>query len=102
MAGDERILIFGASARAAACSALRAGLKPWCADLFADADLRARCPVLRLAGKYPEGFLDLLDLSVPGPWLYTGALENHRSLVSKMAARRPLWGNDAATLERAR
>ncbi len=38
MASPQHLLIFGASARAAAFSALRAGLQPWCADLFADAD----------------------------------------------------------------
>ena len=43
MQRGERLLIFGASARAAAFSALRAGLAPWCVDLFADADLRGRC-----------------------------------------------------------
>ena len=38
MAG--RILILGASARAAAASALRAGLEPFAIDLFADRDTR--------------------------------------------------------------
>ena len=33
---SNRLLLFGASTRAAAFSALRAGLKPWCVDLFAD------------------------------------------------------------------
>jgi len=35
---EAQVLIVGASARAAAFSALRAGLRPWCADLFADLD----------------------------------------------------------------
>ena len=47
------LILFGASTRAAAFSALRAGLRPWCADLFADADLQARCPAMRLPGPYP-------------------------------------------------
>ena len=46
---NEHLLLFGASVRAAAFSALRAGLRPWCADLFGDADLQARCPALALA-----------------------------------------------------
>ena len=37
-----------------------------------------------------------------GPWMYTGALENHPDLVRALSERRPLWGNDAATLRRAR
>ncbi len=35
----ERLLIVGASARAAAFSAMRAGFQPLCADRFADVDL---------------------------------------------------------------
>jgi predicted ATP-grasp superfamily ATP-dependent carboligase len=101
MATDPRdhVLIVGASARAAAFSALRAGLRPWCADLFADADLQAVCPVQRLpAGKYPEGFLELVGPEPSGPWMYTGGLENRPGLVRRMAQRRPLWGNDAPVL----
>jgi predicted ATP-grasp superfamily ATP-dependent carboligase len=96
------VLIFGASARAAAFSALRAGLRPWCADLFADADLRQRVPAMQLPARYPDGFLDLIDVELPGPWMYTGGLENRPFLVRKMARRRPLWGNDRAALLDAR
>jgi predicted ATP-grasp superfamily ATP-dependent carboligase len=89
------LTIVGASARAAAASARRAGLVPWTADLFADADLRAmvptaaRCP----AGQYPHGLLNMLRDGPPGPWMYTGGLENHPHLVRRMAEVRPLWGN---------
>jgi predicted ATP-grasp superfamily ATP-dependent carboligase len=95
----DHLLIFGASARAAAFSALRAGLQPWCADLFADADLQAVGPVQQLpAGKHPQGFLELVGTERPGPWMYTGGLENRPGLVRRMALRRPLWGNDAPVL----
>src|SRR5689334_10586671 len=91
----NHLLIIGASARAAAFSALRAGLQPCCADLFADADLQAVCPVQRLpAGKYPQGFLELAGSERSGPWMYTGGLENRPGLVRRMAQLRPLWGND--------
>jgi predicted ATP-grasp superfamily ATP-dependent carboligase len=97
------LLIFGASVRAAAFSALRLGLRPWCADLFADLDLRARCPVIRLpARSYPHGFLGAVASDLPGPWMYTGGLENWPTLVGKMARRRPLWGNNEEELFRAR
>jgi predicted ATP-grasp superfamily ATP-dependent carboligase len=99
---DGALLIFGASARAAAFSALRAGFRPWCADLFADADLRQRVPVMQLPGRYPESFLDLIEVELPGPWMYTGGLENRPFLVGKMARRRRLWGNDRAALLEAR
>jgi predicted ATP-grasp superfamily ATP-dependent carboligase len=96
------LILFGASTRAAAFSALRAGFRPWCADLFADADLQARCPAMRLPGAYPEGFLDWIGAELPGPWMYTGGLENRPYLVERMARRRPLWGNDCPVLLRAR
>jgi predicted ATP-grasp superfamily ATP-dependent carboligase len=102
MRPDEHLLIVGASARAAAFSALRAGLRPWCVDLFADADLRARCPARKLQGRYPAGFMDVVAEGVPGPWMYTGGLENHPGLIARMARRRPLWGNGADVLRAAR
>ncbi len=99
---SKHLLLFGASTRAAAFSALRAGLRPWCVDLFADRDLQARCDVRLAEGKYPQSFLSALGAAPPGPWLYTGGLENHPRLVRAMAERRELWGNNAATLRRAR
>jgi predicted ATP-grasp superfamily ATP-dependent carboligase len=95
---QEHLMIFGASARAAAFSALRAGLRPWCADLFADVDLQGRCPAMRLPGRYPDGFLDLVQSPLPGPWMYTGGLENHPLLIRQMEQRRSLWGNGPGVL----
>jgi uncharacterized protein len=99
----SQLLIFGASARAAAFSALRAGLRPWCADLFADADLQARCAVQRVhAADYPRRFLKLVDADTPGPWMYTGGLENWPGLVANMERHRSLWGNGVNSLSLAR
>jgi len=96
---EQNLLILGASARAAAHSALRAGLHPLCADLFADADLQAVCPVLPIASeRYPAGLEALIDRDVPGPWMYTGALENRPEFVSHLAKKRKLWGNAAKNL----
>jgi predicted ATP-grasp superfamily ATP-dependent carboligase len=96
---EDHLLLFGASVRATAFAALRAGLRPWCADLFADADLQARCPTLALApGHYPLGFEPLCHQGPPGPWMYVGGLENRRSLVRRLARLRPLWGNPARVL----
>jgi predicted ATP-grasp superfamily ATP-dependent carboligase len=95
---EQPLLIIGASARAAAFSALRAGFAPWCCDLFADADLKARCPAMVLRGRYPQGFTDVIAGEMPGPWMYTGGLENHPTLIFSLALRRPLWGNDAGVL----
>jgi len=96
------VIILGASTRAAAFSALRAGLRPWCIDLFADADLQSRCPVERLRGRYPQGFLDAIDHAPQAPWIYTGGLENWPKLVAQLSERRPLWGNSAEVLRRVR
>ncbi len=100
MKADEALIIVGASARAAAFSALRAGLRPWCADLFADVDLRQHCPVERVpVERYPEGLPHALESMPPGPWMYTGALENQRKIVRRLCALRPLWGNRARVLK---
>jgi predicted ATP-grasp superfamily ATP-dependent carboligase len=99
----RHVLLFGASVRALANSALRAGLAPWCADLFADEDLRAKLPATRVASSdYPRAFLDHVRTEVAGPWMYSGALENWPALLHDMARARPLWGNDQHVLARAR
>jgi predicted ATP-grasp superfamily ATP-dependent carboligase len=92
-------LIVGASARSAAFSALRAGLHPWCIDLFGDADLRSICPTNVVSPKaYPEGLLQAARRAPAGPWIYTGALENRPDLIRTLAHERPLWGNDDSVL----
>lgn len=98
----SNLLIIGASTRAAAFSALRAGLHPWCVDLFADRDLQQRCAVTRLTGRYPQGFRRFLSSDLPGPWMYTGGLENWPRLVERWAQQRPLWGNEGQSLYAAR
>ena len=97
------LLILGASARAAAWSALRAGLIPSAADLFADRDLAAIARCVRVeSANYPDGLFNAAMTFPPSPWVYTGALENRPDLVDRLAARRPLWGNSSAVLRRAR
>jgi predicted ATP-grasp superfamily ATP-dependent carboligase len=97
----DRILILGASARAAAQSALRAGFDVHAADLFADADLRACADVQRVI-EYPDGLQAAADAAPDSPWMYTGALENHPDLVERIASRRRLLGNSADVLIRVR
>jgi predicted ATP-grasp superfamily ATP-dependent carboligase len=98
----DHLLLIGASTRAAAFSALRAGLSPWCVDLFADRDLQLACPALRLQGKYPQAFLEAMDAAPPGPWMYTGGMENYPGIVDRMAEKRTLWGTDLQGLVRSR
>ena len=57
---------------------------------------------MRLPSAFPEGFLDWIGADLPGPWMYTGGLENRPWLVERLARRRPLWGNDCSVLLLAR
>ena len=100
----DRILILGASARAAAASARRAGLEPFAVDLFADRDTQLlceqvwRCP----PDEYPAGLFRLAEQVPPMPWMYTGGLENYPDLVGELAGRRELWGNGPDVLRTVR
>ncbi len=97
------VLILGASARAAAQSARRAGLRPITVDLFADRDLSCIATAHRIdPGVYPLGFEEIADRLPPSPWMYTGALENHPDLIDRIAARRPLWGMSGPDLRAVR
>jgi uncharacterized protein len=96
-----RFMIFGASTRAAAQSAVRAGFRPLCADCFVDEDLKEVADVLPL-DDYPNGLLATVANSPPLPWIYTGALENRPALIEKLASLRPLWGNPADVLSAVR
>lgn len=93
-----RLLLIGASVRAAAESAARAGFSPYGVDLFGDADLAAQFPAQRVS--------DLSDASIPLPpldgFLYAGGLENRPAAVAAWAERAPLWGNGPAALALAR
>lgn len=102
------LLIVGASTRAAAQSARRAGFEPFACDLFADRDLAAMCGegrAIRIPpGEYPSGFEAIAAQLAhdPGPWMYTGAMENQPELVDRMAEIRPLWGITGASLRSVR
>jgi predicted ATP-grasp superfamily ATP-dependent carboligase len=100
-ASGEPLLIVGASARAAAMSACRAGFRPRAADLFADQDLQAICPTIRVED-YPHGLWAALESAPSGPWMYTGALENHPDLIDRLAAIRPLYGIGGESLRAVR
>jgi predicted ATP-grasp superfamily ATP-dependent carboligase len=97
------LLILGASCRAAAFSALRAGFHPRCADYFADRDLAAVCPVDRVDSHHAgQRFTALAETLRTSPWFYTGGLENHPDWVDQIARRHHLWGIGADTLRAVR
>jgi predicted ATP-grasp superfamily ATP-dependent carboligase len=95
------LLILGASARAAAQSACRAGFPPLCVDAYADRDLREISSVWPWPGS-TRHLLEWLPTLPSQAWIYTGGLENRPGLVSRLARRVPLWGNDAPVLRLAR
>lgn len=95
------LLIIGASSRAAAQSARRAGFFVAAADLFADVDLAEICPARRIAD-YPREFGEVLRQQPNCGWLYTGGLENYPDLIDQWAKLCPLLGNGGEVLRRVR
>lgn len=97
------LVILGATARAAAWSALRAGLVPFTADLFADRDLKGVARAVAVSSEsLPHALIASVETFPDAPWIYTGPLENHPELVESLSRRRTLWGVDAAVLRRVR
>ncbi len=94
---NKRVLLIGASVRALAFAAIRAGWYPRCADLFADRDLQAWAPVTRIPrSQYPEGLIQWLrQFGSSAPVLYTGRLERYPRVLAKVQKAWPLWGNPA-------
>ena len=97
MVGNRRtsaLIIVGASVRAAAESAVRAGLIVHAFDLFADRDLQAIAQCTRIRGsEYPQAVAGLLQELPPEiPWMYTGGIENHPGLIRAIAQHRLLLG----------
>src|SRR5262245_27937962 len=95
------LTLLGASVRAAALSALRAGFTPHAVDRFADRDLLSICAAVKIR-RYPEEFLSSLAAAPQAPWIYTGGLENHPRLIERLATIRPLWGNQGDVLRQVR
>ncbi len=100
---NKNVLILGASTRAAAQSARRAGLIPWTADLFADLDL-SQISITTKIENYPDDFLALAKQRQQDCafWLYTGGLENWPRLVDQISRHVELLGNAGSVLRRVR
>ncbi|HWL08922.1 MAG TPA: ATP-grasp domain-containing protein [Planctomicrobium sp.] len=95
------LLIIGASTRAAAFSAIRAGFRPQCLDFYSDADLRHHAPVETL----PEDPVELERLlrNWPDvPVMYTGGMEIRPDLLHIISQTHPLWGNSVKTISQLR
>jgi uncharacterized protein len=97
----QRLIILGANVRAAAFSAIRAGFEPYAIDCYADRDLTAVCPAVKIQ-RYPHDFEPALAAAPQAPWLYTGGLENYPRLVGRLGELRLLWGNAGKGLREVR
>ena len=95
------LFIAGASARAAAQSAVRAGYSVTAADLFGDRDLVAIAET-HVVDRYPDALRAIADRVPPMDWMYTGGLENYPELVDAISSRHRLLGNSGAVLQPAR
>lgn len=91
----------GASTRAAAFSAKRAGFRPLCLDMFADLDLRANAMVHQVED-YPHGLLTALEGLPRLPLLYVGGLENQLDLLEEAAKYHDILGNSAEVVKNCR
>ena len=92
-----RLIIAGASVRAAAQSAVRSGFLVTAADLFCDRDL-AECSQAHHVADYPQGILELTRRIPPAEWMYTGGLENEPDLVDAISQRHTLLGHAGCVL----
>lgn len=95
------LLVVGASARAAAVSIERAGLKPCAADMFCDSDLTTLCQCVRLS-PYPHAAERHMSDFQADAWMFVGGLENQPDLVGTLAERMPLLGNSCEVLNNIR
>ena len=98
---NNPLIIVGASARAAAFSAHRAGYAPYWLDQFGDEDLRRRFPGSVISG-YPKAAVELIAGAPDAPFLYTGAMENHPGVLEQLCAQRKLLGNPNPVCSRVR
>ena len=94
-----RILLIGANVRAAAGSIRRLGGEPVAFDLDRDADLVAMADATQIKGAdYPSRIWDYVRHLPVMPWMYTGAIENHPTVVETLSRRFSLLGNDPGAL----
>ena len=98
---DNPLIIVGASARAAAFSAHRAGYTPYWLDQFGDEDLRRRFPG-SVISDYPKAAVELIAGAPDAPFLFTGAMENHPGVLERLCGQRTLLGNSRQVCSRVR
>lgn len=95
------VWIVGASGRAAAESAVRAGFTVCVFDAFADSDTANLCPVIRLK-PYPDAIRKWVGRAVASGQrpivVWVGGMENHRRLLQFLADHLPVAGSPVAAV----
>lgn len=94
------ITILGASVRAAAQSAVRAGFRVFTVDRFDDWDVPAES--FRRVAHSPHEVLAAVNAFPSTPFIFTGGLENFPTLIARLARTRPLWGCTPNMIRRVR
>ena len=95
----NRLLIVGASVRAAAASAHRAGYRPVAIDMFGDADLLPGSTDVATAWRSAD--VAGAAARFPGiPWIFCGGIEHRPALVRRLSHDRTLLGVSPALLHR--
>ena len=107
MAAATRLLIAGASNRAAADSAARAGFSVTSVDAFGDLDQHPSVRALSLPRDFGARFTATAAARAAksiecDAVAYLSSFENHPRAVGTLAAGRALWGNAPAVLRRVR
>lgn len=98
----EHVLIVGASTRAAAESAARAGLTVTAIDAFADRDQHPTVHAVRAGRFTTREILERASAVECDSVVYLANFENHPDAVGELAANRALWGNTPETLRQVR
>ena len=98
---QTELLIVGASTRAAAASAVRAGFHPVCVDRFGDDDLRRIATVVAVENDL-RNTLDAVKALPPMPWIYIGSVENDPKFIAAVSERHTLLGNPPSVLKKVR
>ena len=99
------VILIGASTRSLAESALRDNLRPFCIDMFGDADLLAQLQANGLTDAYAgvDRFDDVPDvlqtLGVSAPVVVAGGLENHPDVLNWIRQRYELAGSAVDVLD---
>lgn len=98
----SRCIVVGASVRAFAASAARAGWMVHAADIFNDTDLREVAAESVRVADYPRGLRAAVGRFPLAPVVCTGALENHPDVVEALGRDRPVAGCGADTIRAVR